>query len=151
MKTRFIQIDTDTARSVLEKFKGQRVCDVVRRKIQQNLTDLVSYQTVQWSGSTDDYYFHISFAAGLLAISVEEREMQLKDSIPQLVALSHHLKGLNKVAGDPKAFQEGVDINIFYLKNVYKTDVETMSFKDVMRFLGWKFKSRKVSEQIYIE
>jgi hypothetical protein len=90
-------------------------------------------------GSTEDAYFSIIFTHGVLCVAFEEREMCLGwNSINYAVVDSI----ADSFTYPPSAAKDLIVRQ--YDQKFAVEDVETIQFKDVMKSLKWKYKSKKV-------
>ena len=124
--------------SITEEFKksieNKKVCDVVEFRLSS--PDGI-YKG--WMGSVEDAYFSTTFVKGIISISISEREMCLGwvcTSYAVIDKLYDVLSG--KITLNTEYF-----IDEYNSKN-YLNDVQSITFKDVMKVYKWKFKSRKV-------
>lgn len=116
----------------------------LQKKVVCNVTELFAPSNIVgsykgWLGSTEEEYFSIVFVNGILTISLEEREMCLGWR-----SLSYAI--IDTVA-DAYSGKASVAKNILvqeYDLHLYLKDLNEIKFKDVMKTLKWKLKSKKV-------
>lgn len=113
-------------------FQNRLVCDVVERHIDHHGILISS-----WRGSVADEYFSIMFMAGILTVSLVERECLLGQNAVNY-AMSETLANSLKVAGDNAIMSTEATFN-YNLKQGPKEQKE-ISFTDVMVVLGWQYK-----------
>jgi len=95
-----------------------------------------------WYGSTETEYFSIVFVGGVVSISLAERQMKIGEDycLPLIVSR------LKSVAITNDNNKKLVVLGNYNYKHANK-DLDRVSFKDVMKPLGWKFASKKVKVQ----
>lgn len=104
-----------------------------------SVTESRFYPLLVWKGETENEYFLISFTMGVLVGSINEREMLLNNECYALAqsescfSISTEQEQHKKVLAMDK-----------YMRENYKTDMDELTFKDVMKFLKWKFINKKV-------
>ena len=122
----------------LNSVRNQLVCDVLEYKIR--LTNGIRY--VGWSGSTTDKYFSVIFTEGVVSLSLEERTMLLgREPLNLLVS-----EELRKAAETPDKLEKIKEWN--YYRDIYAdSEVDKITFEDIMKPLSWIFESDKVEIQ----
>jgi len=102
---------------------------------------------VQWRGTTETEFFAVTFYGGIVTLDINERELLLgREENVLVVAVVKSLVALNKASKTKDQFTKKLQLNIEYINAQYLKDVETLTFKDIMRIVKWKFVSRKVKE-----
>lgn len=118
----------------IHSLKNRIISDVVEYRIKKSDT---GERYVGWYGSTECEYFSIVFLGGIVSMSLEERMMHIgHESI--LALMSDRLY--------PAALGTDVNEKVLLWADYNKThlgkELETISFKDIMRTLSWKLKSK---------
>jgi hypothetical protein len=148
MKNRLLKFKGEKAKEYISQIKGKKVCNVVRRKLHNEVPLLGSSAPyLQWSGTTEEEFFVATFYGGLLMLDVQEREMMLgKDPEAHIVAITNKLKELNVSSKTTDQFVNKIALNVAYLKDGYPDDIENLRFTELMKIIGWKFASKNVKE-----
>jgi len=94
---------------------------------------------VGWYGNTETEYFSVVFVSGIVSISVAERQMKIGEeySLPLIASK------LEKAASTTDQLEK-LRLIARYNTKYSNKDLETVSFKDIMKPLGWKLASKKV-------
>ena len=119
----------------IESVQNRKVMDVV--EYLESFPTGVKYKA--WTGSTEAEFFSIMFTGGLLTISLNERECDAGRNVinyGMLASLQDHLLKLSHV----QAAAYLLEYNMF----LYESDMNIISFNDVMTALKWEFHSDKV-------
>ena len=103
---------------------------------------------LRWAGTTENEFFVVIFYAGLLTLSIAEREMFLGENTTP-IGISKYLKELAEPLhsiSDDAEFSRKLQIETNYLRMHYNDDLENLRFKHLMPIIKWKFASRKIKE-----
>lgn len=134
LNTKFTIVST-TPKKDIERVQNRKVMDVEEYELSGMFGDYKA-----WKGSTETEYFYVVFMKGVITAMVEEREMFIGKNIVTYSILTK-LFNLSNNSDSVELFNE-------YNAILYKEDLKSLTFQDIMTTLKWAFYSDKVKVKV---
>ena len=132
MKWKYLKTLTDDKKKFI--MDGYKVIHVIK-------TIYHHFGIVSWKGElTNDCYFIVTMANGILMVSINEREVLLRDSIIEVA----YCDIIEDVFVE-QAFEKRMSI-ILQKIPLLNDLITVLTFKDIMKVLKWKYVNKNVVE-----
>lgn len=100
----------------------------------------VSY--LGWQGQTENEFFVATFTCGIITLALDEREMRLSYG-DNLIVAGFSAEAYDRLKNQGKNQERIIEYN----SKIYYEELESLTFDDIMKLIGWKWKNKKHIEE----